>query len=84
LQRIEQAVPGADITVIRLRAPLDLMLKRIEAREKGDPTWYLQAAKELSESMEDSGVEDHVVENADRTPAETAAEALRAAGWLFI
>jgi hypothetical protein len=31
--------------------------------------------------MERSGVHDHVVDNAGRTPDEVAAEVLRVAGW---
>ncbi|HZO35031.1 MAG TPA: hypothetical protein VFB17_08140 [Gaiellaceae bacterium] len=83
LARIEAAVPGADVTVVRLRAPVEELHTRIRARESGrDPRWYLDAAAALADSLERNRVEDHLLENAGRPAAETAGEALRRAGWL--
>jgi hypothetical protein len=83
LTRITEAVPGAEITVVRLRAPLETVRARIRAREAGrDPQWYLDVAGYLAPRLEDAHVEDHVVDNHDRSAAETAAEVLRVAGWL--
>jgi hypothetical protein len=83
LTRITDAVPGAVITVVRLRAPLETVRARIRAREAGrDPQWYLEAAEYLIPRPEDAHVEDHVVDNHDRAAEETAAEVLRVAGWL--
>jgi hypothetical protein len=80
--RIEEAVPGAEVVAIRLRAPLDVVLERIEAREAGDPTWFRDAASYLVPWMEENDVADFVVENDGRAPADTAREALTLAGWL--
>lgn len=83
LRRITEAVPGAVITVVRLRAPLEVVQARIRAREAGrDPQWYLDAAEYLTGRLEDAKVEDYVVGNHGRPVAETAAEVLRVAGWL--
>jgi hypothetical protein len=83
LRRVVEAVPGADITVVRLRAPLPVLQARIRAREAGrDPGWYLGAAAHLVDEMERCPVEDHVIDNVDRTARETATEALRLVRWL--
>jgi predicted kinase len=82
LSRVAEAVPGADITVVRLRAPRELVRARIVAREAGrDPQWYLDTAAYLFDRLEHAGVEDHVVDN-DRPVAQIAADVLHAAGWL--
>ena len=83
LLRVVEAVPGADITVVRLRAPRELVQARIMAREAGrDPQWYLDTAAYLFDRLEHAGVEDHVVDNDDRPVARVAADVLHAAGWL--
>jgi hypothetical protein len=83
LRHIAEAVPGARITVIRLRVRPEVLEARILAREvAGDPEWFLRAAAYLAEALEHAGVEDHVVDNDDRPAADAAREALRLAGWL--
>jgi dephospho-CoA kinase len=83
LTRITEAVPGAIITVVRLRAPLEVVRARIRAREAGrDPQWYLEVAEYLTPRLEDAHVEDHVVDNHERPAEQAAAEVLRVAGWL--
>jgi len=78
---VAEAVPGADITVVRLRAPVALLHERLRRREAGDPSWYLDAATRLAESLEVAAVDDHVVDNYGRPVEEVAAEVLRVAGW---
>ena len=41
LRRVAEAVPGAQITVVRLRAPLAVLHERIRSREASDPDWFL-------------------------------------------
>jgi hypothetical protein len=83
LTRVEEAVPGAEITVVRLRVPLETVRARITARESGrDPQWYLGAAEYLTTRLEEARVEDHVVANHGRPAADVAAEVLRVSGWL--
>ncbi len=80
---VRAAVPGAEITVVRLRVPLGELHARIRRREAaGDPTWYLEAASYLVPVLERAGVEDHVVDNSGRPARETAAEVLRLIEWL--
>ena len=81
LRHVEAAVPGARITVVRLRARLELLHARIRTREAGDPGWYLDAATYLVDRLEAAAVEDHTVDNEDRPPAEVAAEVLQVTGW---
>ena len=82
LGRVAEAVPGADVTVVRLRAPWELVRARIVAREAGrDPQWYLDTADYLFDRLEHAGVEDYVVDNGDRPVAQVAADVLHAAGW---
>jgi predicted kinase len=82
LQRVAEAVPGAAITVVRLRAPLPVLHARIRSREAGDPGWFLGAATHTANVLEQASVEDHLVDNQDRPVAAVAAEVLRRAGWL--
>lgn len=82
LQRIVEAVPGADITVVRLRAPLPLLRERIVARQAGDPAWFLGAAEYLDSIFDNAGVEDFIIDNVDRPVRDVAADVLRIAGWI--
>jgi hypothetical protein len=83
LDPVRDAVPGADITVVRLRAPLDVLRARIRSREAGrDPQWYLDTTAYLVDKLERAGVADHVVDDGGRNAADVAAEVLRVAGWL--
>jgi hypothetical protein len=82
LDQVVDAVPGAEVAVVRLRVPVAVLHTRLRQREAGDPSWYLDAATGLAASMERSSVHDHVVDNAGRSPGEVAAEVLRLVGWL--
>ncbi len=82
LRRVTKAVPGAEITVVRLRAPLAVLHERIRAREASDPDWFLDAATYTAEVFEQAHVEDHLVDNENRSVTEVAAEVLQRVGWL--
>jgi len=83
LRSIEAAVPGSQITVVRLRVPLPTLHARLRAREHpGSSDWYLDAASYLVDKMEQAGVEDHVVDNDRRLPREVAEDVLHRVGWL--
>jgi chloramphenicol 3-O-phosphotransferase len=82
LGRIEKAVPGAEITVVRLRAPLAVLRERIGVRNARDPSWFLGAAEYLDVVFQAADVEDFAVDNVDRPIEEVAADVLRRAGWL--
>jgi Mrp family chromosome partitioning ATPase len=82
LRQVAEAVPGAEITVVRLRAPLPVLHARIRSREASDPSWFLGAATHTATVLEQARVEDFVVDNESRPPAAVAEEVLRRAGWL--
>jgi adenylylsulfate kinase len=80
--RIHRAVPGAEVVVVRLRAPLDIIQARIRSRDREQPEWFLDAAAYLVPAMDEQRVEDHVIDNATLSLGETAHEILRVIGWL--
>jgi hypothetical protein len=82
LRQVAEAVPGAEITVVRLRAPLPVLHARIRSREASDPNWFLGAATHTAKVLERARVEDHLVNNHNRPVAVVAEEVLRRAGWL--
>jgi DNA polymerase III delta prime subunit len=83
LRYIADAVPGASIVIVRLRAPLNLIHERLRARESPrSADWYIEVATYLFEKMEESRVEDYLVDNDGRLPHEVAEHVLRCAGWL--
>jgi len=82
LRRVTAAVPGAQITVVRLRAPLAVLHERIRSREASDPDWFLDAATHTAEVFEWAHVEDHLVDNENRPATVVAKEVLHRVGWL--
>jgi predicted kinase len=82
LQRVTEAVPGAQITVVRLRAPLAVLHERIRSREASDPSWFLGAATHTAEVLEQAEVADHLVDNENRPATVVAEEVLHRVGWL--
>jgi chloramphenicol 3-O-phosphotransferase len=82
LDRVVEAAPGAQVTVVRFRAPLAVLEQRIRSREAGDPGWFLDAAAHTIVALERGRVEDHLVDCEDRSPVEVAQEVLRLVGWL--
>jgi chloramphenicol 3-O-phosphotransferase len=57
------AIPGADVCVVRLDVPLDVLIARLEARE-GAATidWYRNRARELQGIMESRQIGDLVID----------------------
>lgn len=83
LEWFAEAVPGAAITVVRLRAADATLHARVARRETGlGRAWSLDRAIELSRMMESTPVEDHIVETDGRDVTAIAREALRRARWL--
>jgi adenylylsulfate kinase len=82
LRHLREAIPSSRVTVVRLRAPLPVIERRVRGREPHlAPDWHLGAARWLAPRMDVWAVEDHLVENDDRSPREVAAEMLRRARW---
>lgn len=81
LRQLRSTLPTATITVVRLTAQLSLIEERLRAREPY-PDGELAAARWLTPRMDLGGVEDHVVENGQRSLREVATEVLQVAQWL--
>ena len=84
LELFNVAVPGARITVFRLRADLETLFSRVADRERGGPgeAIHRRQAEELFHQMERARVEDHLIETEGRSAHEAAQEILRLSGWL--
>ncbi len=82
-ERLREAVPGAEIVVCRLRAPLQTMQQRVRLREPGmlQETFAARVAA-LEKVLDSVQVEDFLVDNGDRNVTEVAREVLVRAGWL--
>ena len=83
LDGFRAAVPGADITVFRLRADLDTLLDRVVSREREGPgaAVHRRQAEELFQQMESARVEDCLIETEGRSPYEAASEIFELSGW---
>jgi hypothetical protein len=79
---IYNAVPGAEVTIVRLAAPLPLIEKRLRRRQLF-PESELHAARWWFERMNRVPCGDHVVDNGVRPLEEVASEVLRLVGWLL-
>ena len=83
LEGFRTAVPGAEITVFRLRADLETLLARVAQRERGGlgEAIHKRQAEQLFHEMEAARVEDHLVETAGRSAHEVATEIFELSGW---
>jgi len=82
LEPVRVAIPDANITVVRLHAPLAVIEERLLAREKTAPEQEVSAARWWVSRLERSTFADHVVDNTNRRPREAAAEVLHVLDWL--
>jgi hypothetical protein len=84
LDRIRQAVPGAQMVVCRLTAPLSTMRRRVAVREPGMLRERLVARVEaLAAILDAAAVEQFSLTNDDDCPVtEVASQLLRRAGWI--
>ncbi|MER0444051.1 hypothetical protein ABR738_05635 [Streptomyces sp. Edi4] len=82
LELIEEAVPGADITVYRLHVADSTLEGRMRERERGRGlTRNLSRARELTEIMARNRIGDFLID-ADRGLDEIAQEIVDLSGWL--
>ena len=82
LDGYRQVVPGADITVVRLRASDEALQGRVLGRKVVTGERYVRRALELARLMDDQQVEDHLVETSGRTVLDVARDVLHRAGWV--
>lgn len=79
----EAAIPGADVTVVRLAVDQEENRRRIAHRAAGnDDPWEVDRAAELVNIMETNAVADVVVDTTGRSPNTIAREILDRLGWL--
>lgn len=77
LARYGEAVPGAAITLVRLRATVDTLATRVRKRELGASLdWHLHRSAELAAQMDRDHLEDFAVETDGRAAVEIAREVL--------
>jgi len=77
-----RAVPGAAITIVRLRAPGATLAAQVARRETGGGLdWHLARAAELAAQMDRDRVEELLIETGERPAAAIAREVLARAGW---
>jgi adenylylsulfate kinase len=82
LQRFREVAPEADITVVRVTAPPELIQERLRRREVGsfyDHLW--QRSQELAGILATARVEDFVVSNDERAVRQVATEVMTRLRW---
>jgi adenylylsulfate kinase len=85
LAEYRAAVPGAHISVVRLRASLPTILSRLDRREVGASlAWHRQRAADLIMLMEHHRIEDLVVDTEGKPVMDIAWEVLMQTGWADI
>ena len=83
LEGFTSAVPGAAITVVRLRARTETLQMRVRQREIGlARDWHLARARELDTQMEAGRLEDVLIETEGCDPTSVAREILHRVGWI--
>jgi adenylylsulfate kinase-like enzyme len=79
----EAAIPGADVTVVRLAVDAKENRRRIAHRAaSNDDPWEVDRAAELTGIMETNAVADVVVDTTGRSPDAIARDILVGLGWL--
>jgi len=83
LEGFREAIPGADLLLVRLRAKPETLRTRIRQRGPGGGMeWHLKRAIELAPLMDARRVEDLLVETDGRDPMNIARDILLRLGWL--
>jgi dephospho-CoA kinase len=81
IDRYRAVIPDAEVTIVRLTAPRELVASRVREREIGAGLeWHLARAIELEEHWAANPVEDLTVENVGPV-REVAVEVLQRVGW---
>ena len=83
LDRLRDAVPGAQIVVCRLTATIPTMQSRVRSREPGMfRQQFVNHAATLDAILDEADLEDFAVVNEERSATDVAEEMLSRAGWL--
>ena len=73
----EAAIPDAEVSIVRLRVPMELIVERLLARQRDSGEsleWHLKRAPELEAIMNEREIGDFVIDVGRRPPQEVAAE----------
>lgn len=71
----QRAVPGAQVTIVRLRVPMAVIERRLRGRNTGESlTWHLARAPELERIFDQNRVEDLAIDCGERSAEEIAIE----------
>lgn len=82
LDRYTEAIPEADITVVRVVAPPELIAARLKRREVGSMHEHMmKLTAEVTALLDAAGVEDFSVTNDDRPVSVVAKEVMTRLGW---
>jgi adenylylsulfate kinase-like enzyme len=82
-QQLAAVIPGADIVVCRLTAPLPTMQERVRRREQGsNQAFFIQHVATLERLLDANQIEDFTVDNDGRPATDVAHEVLTVATWL--
>jgi adenylylsulfate kinase len=75
-EAIRTAIPGADLFVVRLEAPLEVNHARIREREETPESlaWHLNRSSQLSKELEEKKLEDILIGTQGKHPREIAQE----------
>ncbi len=83
LERYREAIPGADILVIRLQASLSTLAERVRLREAGAGLdRHLRRAAELAAIMEQNRVQDILINTNNKSVSQIAQEILVRSKWV--
>jgi hypothetical protein len=83
LEVVAAALPGWELTVVRLAAPRPALEQRIRARDSGaELQEHLAEIDEMTQRATDAAPLAHVVVNDQRELDDVACEVMRAAGWI--
>lgn len=77
------AVPEAELTVVRVTAPPDLVARRLQRRDTGTVLEeHLVETTKMAQVLDELAIEDFRVANGDRPIRETAVDLLRRLAWI--
>lgn len=78
IERFREAIPNADIFVVRLDAPQAILEERIRNRPLGgDDEWHIKRAAELATILGQAKVEDIEIDTGHRSITEVAQEVIK-------
>jgi adenylylsulfate kinase-like enzyme len=84
IEAYRQAIPGAEITVVRLSASVETRHARLARRELGTGlAWHTARTEELQRLLEERQLDDAVIDTEGKTALEVAGEVLALSGLLI-